>query len=103
MSNIMANEKPNDELRPFLSEFIQDRNAELDSLRELVASLDRAGAGKVVHAWKGYSAPYGFGSLPELGAELLKAIDGRDFDLAKELLASIEDYLKQKQAQINDE
>lgn len=103
MSIATPNEDPKPELRPFLSEFIQDRFLEVRELESVVANMDRSKAGKIVHAWKGYSAPYGFGSLPGLGEKLLIALDSYSSKEAMELLNTINVYLEEKQRRFSDE
>lgn len=98
MSNLNKNEPEAVEegLEPFLEGFLEERRKDFLRLRELYDSKDYTSMCKIVHSWKGFCAPYGFGHLGVLAKELEPFLKNQDGKMSAQYLSQIEHYLKHK-------
>ena len=100
--DIIKNEKPNKGLEIFVAEFYDDRMEELDQAIKLFNEDNLLEISKLAHKWKGYSAPYGFNMLGEMGAQLEISSKENNTENTKLLLDRITHYLELKKDFINN-
>ncbi len=88
-------EVPLQGLEGFHQEFLMERRAELQLLKDSLKALEYKPLAEMAHKWKGYSAPYGFQELALIAEILEDAALNDDFQKCHEGLKSVEDYLGQ--------
>lgn len=96
MNYNLENEKPETVLEPFLEEFYTSRIGEVNTLSTLVQTGEMKKISGIAHSWKGFSKPYGFDFLGEVGVELEKAAKASDKELCEKLLVHVRNYLSDK-------
>ncbi len=98
MSNsaLPDSEKPLPGLEDFYDGFIQDRTAECAQLRDALQKNDFEALRQMGHKWKGFSEPYGFGTLGRLAAQLEEAAKATNATQCQSLLGQCEEYLRNK-------
>ncbi len=89
-------EIPLEGLEGFYQDFLTSRETELSELQSALSRADFAEVMSLAHKWKGFSAPYGFGHLGFLAAELEEAARDASLDLCQALAQEISDYLRSK-------
>ena len=89
-------EIPLDGLEGHYQEFLGTREAELSDLKKALAENDFTSIMGLGHKWKGFSAPYGFGQLALLAAELEEAARSSSLDQCHDLTQDIAEYLSFK-------
>jgi HPt (histidine-containing phosphotransfer) domain-containing protein len=95
IQNLKA-EIPLDGLEVYYLEFLGSREAELTDLKQALVETDFTSILGLGHKWKGYSAPYGFGQLAILAAELEEAALSHSIEQCKALTQEIAEYLSFK-------
>jgi len=83
-------------LEDYYQDFLTSREAELNELRFALTQPDFAAVMALAHKWKGFSAPYGFGQLGVLAAELEEAARNSSLDSCHALISEVSDYLRFK-------
>ena len=97
----MHNEKTDPQLAPFAKEFIQDRREEISALKSK-ESINFEFLSNLVHRWKGFAEPYGFGKLIVFGDKLLLEARNSDNDnKILNILDEIESYLEFKEEELD--
>jgi HPt (histidine-containing phosphotransfer) domain-containing protein len=92
-------ERPLPELAEFYEEFLKDRMTDLAELQRSFNSGNLQNVKAIAHRWKGFCAPYGFGTLGALAAELETcALDGAVEECGRHISAAAA-YLARKQGQ----
>ena len=89
-------EIPLDGLEGHYHEFLESREAELSDLKKALAENDFTSMMTLGHKWKGFSAPYGFGQLALLAAELEEAARMHSIEQSIVLTQEIAEYLSFK-------
>ena len=92
----LKSEIPLEGLEGFYPEFLSSREAELGDLKQALSGSDFTSIMALAHKWKGFSAPYGFGQLGLLAAELEEAARNNSLDQCKALTQEIAEYLTSK-------
>ncbi len=92
-------ERPLPELAEFFSEFLADRLGDLAELQRAFDTGNLQGVKDIAHRWKGFCAPYGFGALGNLAAELETRAQEGATDECRRLISAAEAYLARKQSQ----
>lgn len=90
---IIKNEKPQEGLESFAASFCSDRIAELGECKTMLKNSNLLDLGKIVHQWKGFSAPYGFNFLGQSSLEIEKYIEDNSLESIEQKLFEIEKYL----------
>lgn len=98
LSKKILSENYEPQLKDFIPEFFSDRTRELDIVKNNQNLLEIA---KIAHAWKGYSGPYGFDYLGELGAKIeTESLAGNE-EAVESLLSTVTEYLALKKTQFH--
>lgn len=92
-------ESPLDGLEGYYQEFLATREAEFNELQMALSRSDFAAVMALGHKWKGFSAPYGFGHLGRLAAELEDSARSSSMDTCQTLTQEIREYLSFKKTQ----
>lgn len=82
------------ELEPLIPGFLNNRNRDVQSLREALSSGAVDEVKSIGHNLKGVGGGYGFDRITELGAELEEAALRNDNTVIEGLIADLEDYLR---------
>ncbi len=90
-------------LEAHVVEFYENRQKELELLKQHVANSDFKAASSLTHNWKGFCAPYGFGYLGKLALELEPYLKTSDLNNSKEKIKKIEEYFEAKKNRLNRE
>lgn len=93
----LSTESPMAGLESHYDEFIQNRLEEIELIKEAITLSDYRLIVNFAHKWKGFSAPFGFGFLGELAKSLEVSAEGFDAKTCLQIIAEVENYLKQKQ------
>lgn len=102
IDELIEKEKPNKGLEIFCEEFAKDRIEELSELLLCVNNADLTSAAKIVHKWKGFSAPYGFNYLEAMSKEIEVLAKQNNVDEIKVIAEKIEYYLNEKRRIISN-
>lgn len=94
-----STEKPIPELEAFYQEFLANRLEDLAQLESSFAAQDLKTVKDITHRWKGFCAPYGFGRLGLIAAELERFANNSDAAACAPLIKSASAYLAQKKSQ----
>lgn len=92
-------EIPLDGLEDYYEEFLTSRETEFKELQNALSQSDFATVMALGHKWKGFCAPYGFGHLGHLAAELEEAARHSSMDTCQALTQEIREYLSFKKTQ----
>lgn len=95
-STTYPDEKPLEGLESFYSEFLTNRELELQELQSALAAQNFTTIAEISHRWKGFCEPYGFGQLGKIAKELEEMAKLQDAKQCHGLLATVEDYLAHK-------
>ncbi|MDO9181131.1 MAG: Hpt domain-containing protein [Bacteriovorax sp.] len=90
----LTTEKPILGLENFFEEFLATRIEELSEIENALKVNDYKIIAEFAHKWKGFSAPYGFGILGQLGEEIERCLEEKDFENCRVLLKEAEVYLR---------
>lgn len=96
VQHLIKHEAVSPGLESFVPEFYRDRLREIESIGLLIEKPDLETIRQISHRWKGYSAPYGFQTLAELGAELENCCSRGEVQRSKTLIKRISVYLELK-------
>jgi HPt (histidine-containing phosphotransfer) domain-containing protein len=82
-------------LEGFIDGFLEDRIVELEQLKEALTSgnTNYKIIAELAHKWKGIAAPYGFGILGEIAAELEAAALEKKQGETLQLITEATEYL----------
>ena len=86
-------------LEVYYVEFLGSREAELSDLKQALCRNDFTSIMGLGHKWKGFCAPYGFGQLAHLAAELEEAARNNSLEGCNDLTQEIAEYLSFKKDQ----
>lgn len=89
-------EAPQKGLEPYLHEFYDDRLREIEVAHDYLERQNFDNVKELAHKWKGYSAPYGFNLLGQLGQELEVASLNKSEPESKSILELIDQYMQIK-------
>ena len=96
----MTNEIPEPGLEAFVGEFLEDREKDLILVKQYLEQSDFENLRSYGHKWKGYSSPYGFGSLERFAKLLEKAAEENNKEDCHKVLENIQEYLKIKREKL---
>lgn len=97
----IKNEKPEEGLEEYVPNFINDRESELNSLKQALDKGDFDSIRKKAHDWKGFSRPFGFLHLEKIGIQLEIAAKSSSKDECLTLLNETEKYLQLKKENLS--
>ena len=86
-------EAPQKGLESYLREFYDDRLSEIKTAHDYLDRQNFDLIKELAHKWKGYSSPYGFNLLGQLGKELEVASLNREETESREILDLIDQYM----------
>ncbi len=81
------------DLEELIPGFLENRDADLGTLKSDLNILEFANIKSIGHSLKGVGGGYGFERISEIGAELEQAAAQEDINIISDLLESYEDYL----------
>jgi hypothetical protein len=93
---LFESECPVDGLEDFFPQFISNRLNELAQMRAPTGLLNLTTVMKIAHKWIGFSAPYGFNHLADLGVNLEDAAKRVSFDECEKIILEVQEYLNFK-------
>ncbi|MEC7277703.1 MAG: hypothetical protein VXV96_15385 [Bdellovibrionota bacterium] len=97
--SLVQTESCDENLKAFEAEFLVDRLEELEKIS--LDSLDFDSLKAIGHKWKGFSKPYGFNCLAELGIELENNAKEKDEEGVRLTLESVRSYLRLKKESLS--
>ena len=81
------------DLKPLMPMFLDNRDEDIQELRDLLAEDDLEGLEELGHKIKGAGGGYGFDYVTELGREIEEAAKAGDLEEIKELVARLANYM----------
>ena len=93
-------EIPDPTLIEFLKGFQENRKKEIPLLKRLLESRDFDGLRKLGHNWKGFSRPYGYLALEDLGKSLEAAAKENDLPQCQSLFEQFLNYINEKEVRL---
>lgn len=91
-------EIPVEGLEEFFDGFLLSRQAELDLMKNALVQLDFTTLSQIAHQWKGFSVPYGFGSLEYLARKLEQCARDAQVEDCEHILSEVNHYLNHKKS-----
>jgi HPt (histidine-containing phosphotransfer) domain-containing protein len=90
-------EKPFEGLEPFVEKFLLDRINELEVIKQSLLNKDYTSLQKLMHQWKGFCEPYGFGPLAKLSIKLEEQAKRQSHSECEKFAEEIKKYLLDRQ------
>jgi len=82
------------DLEELIPGFLENRNKDVQSLREALAGQDIGKLQSIGHSLKGVGGGYGFDALSEIGAAIEAAAKEQQLSSIEELIVRMADYLE---------
>lgn len=95
-------ETPLEGLEHLVPDFLVKRKIELKELETFVATSDFDQIRQLTHKWKGYSAPYGFGTLGTLAESMNIRAHDKDTAQCASILKEMQEYLVAKEQHLKN-
>ncbi len=83
-----------EDLEELIPGFLENRNVDIEKLRDSLANNDFNNVTSIGHSLKGVGGGYGFELMSELGAAIEQAGKNSDTDLIAEKIDKLSDYLQ---------
>lgn len=82
-----------EDLAPLIPQYLNNKRADLKTLKEALERKDRKTVEEVAHLIKGSGASYGFQSLSTLAAEMESMAKKNDFESLSRLIEKLDHFL----------